>query len=450
MLLFLVAGNLVASVFATVTPAQAKGISLIRDAEIEDTIRMYSAPLFRAAGIAPGDVRIFLVQDRSLNAFVAGGQQLFLHTGFLLRTDNASQVIGVIAHEVGHIAGGHLSRLQAQLKKAGNASLLGVLLGGAIAIGTGRGDAGAAIIAGSQSVATRNFLSYTRGEESAADQAALRFLDATGQTAAGLYQFMQILEDQELLSPTRQDPYVRSHPLTRERIATVKRHLEESRHTPVPTDARLEIAHARMKAKLYGYINPPARTLKTYKESDTSLPARYARAFAYYRKPDLDQALAEVNGLLADYPDDPYFHELHAQVLLETRDLTAAIAAFRRAVELAPKSPLLLKELAHAEIESGEPANLDSAVEHLKRALSHERDMASAWRQLGIAYGKKGEFGHSALALAEEAMLQGRYDAAAFQAGKAEKLFPRGSREWLQAQDLNFAADKEKQRERQQ
>jgi len=428
-------------------PAQAKGVTFIRDAEIESTIRMYSAPLFRAAGVAPGDVRIFLVQDRSLNAFVAGGQKLFLHTGFLMRTENASQVMGVIAHEAGHIAGGHLSRLQAQLKKSGNASLLAFLLGGAVAIGTGRGDAGAAIIAGGQAVATRGFLSYTRGEESAADQAAMRFLDATGQSSKGLFQFMHILEGQELLSPSRQDPYVRTHPLTSQRIDSVRRHLESSPHAAEAPPAEFEVAHRRMRAKLYGYINPPARTLRTYKEDDRSIEARYARAFAYYRKPDLQKALAAVDDLLAEQPDDPYFHELRGQVLLETRDLAAAVVAFRRAVDLQPKSPLLLTELGRVEVEMGDPAMLDAAVGHLKRALVEERDDAFTWRQLGIAHGKKGEIGHSALALAEEALLQERVNAALFQAGKAEKHFPRGSREWLQVQDLIAAANKGKKRQ---
>jgi len=416
--------------------ATAKGLSLIRDAEIENTIRAYATPVFRVAGLTPEAIRIYLVNDDSLNAFVAGGQNLFINTGLLTRSDNASQIIGVIAHETGHIAGGHLSRTQDALSKSTGPAILGYILGGAAALATGRGDVATAIVAGGQSIAERGFLSYSRAQEGSADQAALKYLDATHESARGLLEFMHVLENQELLSTASQDPYIRSHPLSRDRIDTLENHVKTSPYSDVPPTPFELSSHARIKAKLMAFLSAPARTLATYKKSDGSVAARYARAIAYFKSGKIDTSLELLDDLLRENPDDPYFNELRGQILFESGRIPEALVYYQKATDLLPDSFLIRRDLARAQIETGKPELLDDAIRNLRLSLPREPESAFTWRLLATAYGRKNDVGNSSLALAEEALINQKFDIAAYHAGRAERLFARGSREWLQSQDI--------------
>ena len=414
---------------------------MIRDAEVENTIRTFATPLFRAAGLSPSDVKIYIVKDDTLNAFVAGGQKLFINTGLILASDTPGQIIGVIAHETGHIAGGHLSRLHDELAKGSATSILSLLLGGAASIATGRGDVGAAIALGGHSIAQRGLLSYSRVQESAADHAAMRFLDQTGFSARGLLDFMETLEGQELLSSAQQDPYVRTHPLTRDRMDALRQHIDNSPNSDRQTPPQLIELHDRMRAKLLGFLNPLSRTHKTYKPSDQSLPSRYARAIGNYRTNNLPKALTLIDGLIAEEPENPYFHELKGQMLYENGRVVEALKSYGNAARLLPNSALIRRDLARVQVEFNEPAMLDAAIVNLRAALAVERNSAFNWRLIAIAYGRKGDHGRSSIALAEEALLKGKPDVAAYQANRAIKLFPEGSREWLQAEDIRLAAE---------
>ena len=270
--------------------SQARKLSFIRDAEIEATIRAYADPLLKVAKLEAAAVRILIVKDTGLNAFVSGGQNIFVNTGLLMKTTDASQIIGVLAHEIGHIEGGHLSRLANAQKNAGKEALIGSILGGAAAV-LGNPAVGTAITAGGAHIGTRSLLKFNRTQESAADQAALRYLEATGQSAQGLSDFLNMLVDQELLSTSSQDPYVRTHPLSRQRIDLINNHLAKSRYRNVSTTKAFGILHNRMRAKLAAFLQPPIKTLKQYQKKDPSLEARYARAIAYYKRPQLDRAL---------------------------------------------------------------------------------------------------------------------------------------------------------------
>ncbi len=419
--------------------AQSSKISLIRDAETENTIRAYSAPLFQAAGLNPDDVRIHLVNDRSLNAFVAGGQRLFINTGLILQTRTPAQLIGVIAHETGHISGGHLSKIEGEMAKASAQQILALILGAGAAV-AGRGDAGAAVMMGGSGVAMRGFLSFSRTQESAADAAALQVLDDTQQSAQGLLEFMQVLEKQEPLSADRQDPYLRTHPLSRERVEVLRRHVAASPHTARPSAAEFDRMHRRMRAKLYAFLNPLGHTLRQYPDKDQSLEARYARAIAYYREPRLDKAVEIVDGLISEHPDDPYFHELKGQMLFENGRVAQAVGPYRTAARLLPGSGLLKADLARVLIESNDNSQLDEAVLNLRAALQEDATQPFYWRQLAIAHGRRDERAESSLALAEEAILLNRKEEARFHAGRAEQLLPRGSPGWLKAQDILEAA----------
>ncbi|WP_404380448.1 M48 family metalloprotease [Caenispirillum salinarum] len=421
--------------------ARAQGMSLIRDAEIENTIRDWATPLLRAAGVAPESVTFRMVNDDSLNAFVTLGNKMYLHTGLLMRSDNPGQVIGVIAHEIGHIAGGHAVRLKDELERARMLSLITSALGMAAAAGTGRGDVGSAVILGGSQAAMRNLFSYSRTQESSADQAALKYLRATGQNADGLVEFFDILGDQEMLLSSQQDAYARTHPLTRERITTLQHEVEASDLPPAGATAADRMRHARMVAKLVGFLKTPGVTFQRYPDTDTSLPARYARAIAWYRQGKLAEALPIIDALLADYPDDPYFHELKGQMLLENGRVAESLASYRRAVELAPREPLIRIALAHALVETGDDSHLEAAREHLTQAVKKEPQAGFAWRLLATIHGRRGDMTMASYAMAESALLHGDPAQAAFHAERAERGLKTGDPVWLRVQDVKQRAD---------
>ena len=432
---------LIASLLGNPAETAAQQRSYISDAEIENTIREMATPLFVAAGLEPSAIRIILIRDETINAFVAGGQNLFIHTGLITKARTPNQLIGVLAHEIGHISGGHIARTEDAIRDATTQTIITTVLGAAAALASGRGDVGAAIISGGSQLGIRGFLQYSRTQESAADQAALKFLEGTGQSAIGFLELLETLGDQELLSPNRQAVYARTHPLAIERIRMVRLHVEKSKFTQTPTQAALVERHQRMRAKLDGFLNSPTRTLTEYKDTDTRTPARYARAIALFRIPQLDAALAQIDSLIAERPDDAYFYELKGQMLFENGRVAEAIEPYEASVRLSPDAYLLRLGLARAQIESQDPELLDPAIQNLRSAIAINRDSPFLWRQLAIAYGRGGQTGLSSLAMAEEALLRRQKREALFYAGRAERELPRGSPGWTQAQDVLRSAD---------
>jgi predicted Zn-dependent protease len=420
--------------------AQAQAIRFIRDAEIERTIRTFATPLFEAAGLDPEAVEIHVVNDSKLNAFVFGGQRLFITTGLLMRTEHAGQVIGVIAHETGHIAGGHLARLEGEQRSAQMQAIISLVLG-AVAVAAGQGEVGQAVIAGGTHVAGRQLLTYTRGHEAAADQAAVTYLDRTGQSATGMLEFLAILAHQELLSSGRQDPYARTHPITRDRVSFVRNHVANSKFSSAPIPPEYEVLHARMRGKLVGFLRPPTETLGRYPEKDQSLEARYTRAIAYYRKPDLKHAIPLIDALIAEQPSDPYLHELKGQMLYENGRVNEALAPYQAAVRLLPDSSLLRVGLAQVQIALNDAALNEAALANLHEAVRLDRDYPFTWSQLAVAYGRTGRIDRVALALAEKALLLGDEKETRLQVARAEKLLSPGSAGWTRAQDIKRALD---------
>jgi predicted Zn-dependent protease len=412
-------------------PAGATGISLIRDAEIEATLRQISTPIFEAAGLDPESVQIYIVQDEQLNAFVAGGMNLFLNTGLLMRTEHVGQLVGVIAHEVGHIAGGHLSRVGTAQKRAAAEMILATVLGAAAAV-AGAPDLGTAIITGGQSYAVGGLMRFSRSQEQAADQAALTYLDRAGLSARGLAEFFEVLENQNMLAVSG-SPYVQTHPLTRDRITFIESQVGGEAPSSIPP--AWTQGHTRMVAKLRGFLDDPRQTVGDY-GNDDSFPGRYAVAIAHYRMPDLEQALAEVDALLAEEPDNAYLHELKGQMLFENGRIEAALAPYRRSVELRPDSALLRIGLARALVETGQAEANSEAIGYLKGAVESEPTNAGAWRLLGIAQGRAGSQGASSLSLAEYALLTGKREDARMYAKRAEASIEPSDPSWIRLQDL--------------
>ena len=420
--------------------AWAGDVGYIRDAEIESTLRTFYTPILGAAGLDPSVVHIYIVNDPSLNSFVAGGQNIFINTGTIMRSETPNQLVGIVAHETGHIAGGHLIRLEQAMKDATIKTIIAMVLGAGAAVATHNSGATGAAMLGAEGVGMRSFLSFSVAQEANADQAALRFLDKTHQSARGLLEFFQILEGQLLLTGMHQEPYLRTHPLTTERIAYVRQHVEQSPYSDVTDSSAWVELHKRMKAKLIAFLSPPAQALAQFPDTDMSVSARYARAVAYYRIPELKKALDLIDGLIQQEPNNPYFHELKGQMLFENGRVREAVDPYRQAVRLAPDVALLHVELAQVEIETEDTSLNNDALANLKSAAQYEARNADTWHFLAIAYGRNGDLGNSALALAEEAMASGDKAQAKGQAQRALKLLPVGSQARLRAEDIEMEA----------
>ena len=427
---------------ATPVAAQRGQIKLIRDSEIEDMLRSWGRPVFAYAGLTPETFKFHLVDDSQLNAFVIGGQQMFLNTGLLMKSEHPGQVIGVMAHETGHLAGGHLAKLHREFENTFYGQIIAVILGAAAGIAAGDGRVSAAVISASQSLSQRSLFAFSRGHERSADQFAVSALESTGQSSKGLAEFLGVLESQEFLSGPRVDPYVRTHPITSERVDFVRQHLTRSKFTDAPFREGQLAEHARMKAKLIGFLEHPLKVYKAYPESDTSLPARYARTIALHLEAKSDKALALLETLLKEHPRDPFFLELKGQILFEAGRPPEAIAPYSQAVALRPNDALFRTALAAAQIESGQHEMLRPALANLKHSVRIEPGNSYSWRLLATAYGRTGDKGMTMLALAEEALLQFKPDEAGARAKHAETLIKKGSAAWIRAKDIQREAER--------
>ncbi|QIK80071.1 M48 family metalloprotease [Sphingomonas piscis] len=424
-------------VFAAAQPAAAQ--SILRDTETEALFRDASAPLITAAGLDPKNVNVVLIQDGEINAFVATGQTVYIHTGLLTAADNIGELQGVIAHELGHVAGGHSIRMSEGISSAGKLNIATVLLG-ALAMAAGAGEAGMGIMALGQQVAMGNFLSFTRAQESSADLAGAKYLSGAGISGKGSLSFFKKLNQQEYrLAIYAKDSYDRTHPLSSERIQSLEQIYQKDPAWNRPYDPKLEARFERVKAKLIGFLNPKLATTR-FPSSDQSIPAHYARAYAYHVGAYPETALNEADALLKADPHDPYFLELKGQILLESGRPADAIAPLREAVDGSGRSPLIASMLGHALVATEKPENLKEAKEVLKAAVARDNDNPFAWYQLGTIYGREGDQARAALAMAESKNLEGEPKLALASAQLAMRGIPSGSPDYLRAQDIAMVA----------
>lgn len=424
----------------SVWPQSGWSAGAIRDAEIESLLRAYSLPLMEAGGLKPDQVRLLLINERSINAFVAGGQNLFLNTGLIAESQTPNMLIGVIAHELGHIMGGHLSRTEPERNKAGLYAAAAWILGlGTILAGAGA-DVGSALLLGGAHLGQRSYLQFSRTQEAAADQAALELLRKTRQSPRGLVQFLEKFAAHfDYISADERvsiDPYALTHPLPRVRISNLTRASERSPFADKVDSPSLIHRHAMMRAKIAGFLDRPERVFATYPPENVSQPARYARAIAHFKSSDLTAALELIQQLIAEEPQNPWFHEVHGQILFESGNAAQAIAPYQTSVRLRPEEPLLYIGLAAAQNATEEPAQLRQAVANLRRALRYEPDNATALFQLATAYGHLGETARAQLALAEYYARLDRMGEARRQAERARRALKKGSPEWLRADDI--------------
>lgn len=409
----------------------------IRDTEIENDIRTLASPIWRAAGLTPSDVGVYLIDDNQLNSFVAGGQAIFINTGLVLRAETPNQLIGVIAHETGHIVGGHVLRAKEAMRHASIETIIAMVLAAGASV---VGHSGAPLL-GASGVGQRAYLQFSIAQEATADHAALNFLDRACQSARGLLKFFEILQSAELLAGDRQDPYLHTHPLTAQRLSYVRDHVQQARCSNAPDPPGAVELLRRIKVKLQAFLGPPSTTLAAYPASDSSALARYARAIAYYRIPDLAKALPAIDGLIRNFPNDPYYRELKGQMLFENGRGREAIRPYEEAVRLMPSAALLRIALSQVYLETGDPVLNKRAIAYLNDASREEGRESQLWHFLAVAYGRDNQIGMAALSLAEQALADGKKKAAMQEATRAQQLLARNTPAHARAEEIHREAE---------
>lgn len=436
-------GLAVALAFSPLCPAAAQSrMSVIRDAEIEALVRDYARPILKAAGLQSSGIEIVLINDPSFNAFVLG-RRIFVNTGALLQAETPNEVIGVLAHEAGHIAGGHQQRLRQQLERAktmalvaGALGLVGVAAGAAMKSGE-VAQAGAGVAAGGGEFARRSLLGYQRTEETTADRSAITYLEKTGQSAKGMLKTFSRFQNALSLSGVRADPYLQSHPMPRERIANLKTLAEASPNFDKTDSPDLQLRHDLMRAKVAAYTQSMGATARMFQRDPRGLPATYGDAIATYLRGSPRTALAKADGLVKAQPKNPYFRELRGDVLVKANRPADAAASYAAAMKLDPaKSGVLQIAYAQALIAAGDKASLEKAVSAATRALEGDRENASGYQVLAQAYGQLGDEAGAELATAENYFYRGAYQDSKIFAARAQMKLKRGTPSWLRAQDI--------------
>jgi predicted Zn-dependent protease len=433
-------------VLPPMAPASAgdenRGPNVLRDTESEALLREYSRPVLRVAGLEKQNIQVTIINDPSFNAFVADGHRIFVNYGAIMQSETPNQLIGVLAHETGHLAGGHLAKLHAELARAQTQMIIAMLLGvGAVAAGAARGntgvsDAGAAAIAGPQSMIQRSLLSYQRQQEEQADRAGVNFLNQTGQSPKGMYDTFKRLTNDTLFAAQNADPYLQNHPMPAERVAALEGLARPSPYWDKKDPPELQLRHDLMRAKISGFMERQETVYRRYPISNTSLPARYARAITTYLHGNLPDALAQIDGLIAAQPNNPYFYELRGQALLESGKPAEAIPPLHKALALSNNAPLIEMLLGQALVATDNKAYTDEAITILRAAVARETEAPLGYSQLAMAYGRKGDYAEADLASAQAAYLRGDNKTARDLASRAKTRFAVGTPGWVKADDI--------------
>jgi predicted Zn-dependent protease len=420
--------------------AALRGLPVVRDAEIEQLLRDYAQPILQAAGLAKQNVRVVVLGDRSFNAFVMDGRHIFVNAGALFDAKTPNEIIGVFAHETGHLAGGHLQRLREQLASAQTASIIALLAGIGAAVAGAKsgaaGDVGTAAILAPQAAIMRTVLAYVRTQEDQADHAGVKFLNATGQSPRGMVELFKRLSNEVLFNSRYIDPYMQTHPMPADRVAALETIARASPYWDRKDSPELQLRHDLMRAKLAGFLERADTVARRYPLGDHSLPARYARAISTYRHGDLRQALVQIDDLIQAQPNNPYFYELKGQALVEGGHPAEAVAPLRQAAQLSHNTPLIEILLAQALNATNNPKFAEEAVGLLRTAISREPESPDAYSQLAMAYGRKGDLANADLASAQAAFTRGDVKTARQLASRAKTRLPIGSPAWVRADDI--------------
>jgi predicted Zn-dependent protease len=439
----LIAFAVAVAIAAAPMAASAQGLPVVRDTEAEQLLRDYTRPILRSAGLERQNIQMVIINEVSFNAFVADGRRIFVNTGAIMQSETPNQLIGVLAHETGHLAGGHLAKLREQLANAQTQLIIAMLLGAGAMVagsrsgpGSGLTQAGAAAIQAPQEVIRRSLLSYQRQQEENADRAGVKFLTATGQSARGMYETFRRFTNDSLFAARGADPYLQSHPMPADRVSALQELARSSPYWDKKDDPALQLRHDMVRAKISAFMEKPDTVYRRYTTSNNSLPARYARAIVTYRHGDLRSAIAQIDSLIQEQPGNPYFYELRGQAFLEGGRPTEAIAPLRKAVQLSHNAPLIEMLLGQALVASNNNAYTDEAINILRAAVSRETEAPLGYSQLAMAYGRKGDYAQADLASAQAAYLRGDSKTARELASRAKTRFAIGTPGWVKADDI--------------
>jgi len=409
--------------------------NIIRDAEIENFLKEMSLPIFGAANLNINSVDIYIFNDKSINAFVACGQKVFVNTGLIQSFEEPSMLRGVMAHETGHIAGGHLARSDEALEKAQAPMIIGLLLGVGAAI-AGDSDAAQALLLGSQQIAKGMVAKYSRGQESAADQAAIKYLEKIEKSSNGMLKVLYKFANQDALSSRQQSIRVRSHPISRDRIRSLEQKAKNSQFINEKDNDDFLFQYKMIQAKLDGFLNNPGDIIKKNNRESPSIISNYSLAIAYYRKALLEKSLFILNKMIDDYPRNPWFYELKGQILYESGKIKESIKPYEQALLISPKEPLLMVALATA-LNAQESRNSSIKALHLlKSSLRYDKKNSNTWFQLAIAFSRIGDLGNAELSTAERHFLTGNVKMASFHAKKSLKYIQESNISKLRAEDI--------------
>lgn len=395
--------------------------TLIRDAEIESILKKVLHPLFKVAGLNPQAAKLYIIIDPDINAAAGLGYRIFIHSGLLVQAGSVAQVAGVLAHETGHIASGHLMRRIDAMERASLIRMAGYALGAATAIISGNTGALMAGILGGNHSALGSVLKYSRGQESAADQAGVRYMQQLGWPIGGFLEMMEKLLSQELLSSSQQEPYMRTHPLNQERVSFLKHVLYQNAGQSLQMPAELEESFLLAKTKLQAYTLPPGQVLLQFSEKRQDNLALYARAIAFYRDRKIPESLALFKRLSDSFANSPYVWEMLGQIFFEEGRLGEARTAYEKAYQGAPHEALIKMAYGQVLVASKHGPDIVQAVKLLEGVVAEEEDYPFAWHLLAVAYGKNHQPAFAAYALAKEAVCLEKFDIALQQITRALK-----------------------------
>ena len=423
--------------------AQEKAPSFLRDTESEQLLREYTRPILRAAGLEKQNIQMVIINDGQFNAFVADGRRIFVNYGAMMQSQTPNQIIGVLAHETGHLAGGHLAKMREQIANAQTQMIIAMLLGAGAMVAGARGgagsgltNAGAAAFSAPGEVIKRTLIAYVRQQEENADKAGVKFLTATGQSAKGMWETFKRFSDESLFAAAGADPYLQTHPMPADRVRALEELARSSPYWDKKDDPALQLRHDMVRAKISAFMERQETVYRRYPMSDNSLPARYAHAITTYLHGDLRSAIAQIDGLIALQPGNPYFYEVRGQALLEGGKPAEAIAPLRKAVQLSNNAPLIEMLLGQALVAANNTANTDEAIAILRAAVARETEAPLGFFQLAMAYGRKGDYAQADLASAQAAYLRGDNKTARDLASRAKTRFAIGTPGWVKADDI--------------
>lgn len=423
--------------------AQGGAPSFLRDTESEQLLREYTRPILRAAGLEKQNIQMVIINDGQFNAFVADGRRIFVNYGAMMQSQTPNQITGVLAHETGHLAGGHLAKMREQIANAQTQMIIAMLLGAGAMVAGARGgagsgltNAGAAAFSAPGEVIKRTLIAYVRQQEENADKAGVKFLTATGQSAKGMWETFKRFSDESLFAAAGADPYLQTHPMPADRVRALEELARSSPYWDKKDDPALQLRHDMVRAKISAFMERQDTVYRRYPMSDNSLPARYAHAITTYLHGDLRSAIAQIDGLIALQPSNPYFYEVRGQALLEGGKPAEAIAPLRKAVQLSNNAPLIEMLLGQALVAANNTANTDEAIAILRAAVARETEAPLGYMQLAMAYGRKGDYAQADLASAQAAYLRGDNKTARDLASRAKTRFAIGTPGWVKADDI--------------